>query len=58
MISGRELNDRAIRDQAGAFLAYYRRASLPLLDAFDRWALGKDFAGVDLAAIRAEVFEP
>ncbi len=57
-VSGRELDDRAVRFQAEAFLAYYRRAGLPLLQALERWARGKDFAGEDLDAIRTEVLEP
>jgi hypothetical protein len=58
MIRSRELSDRAVRDQAEALLAYYRRAGLPLVDAFARWSASKDFSRDDLEAIRAEVFEP
>jgi hypothetical protein len=53
-----ELSPESIGHQAGAFWAFYRRAGLPLSEAFDRWSSSKGFNPGDLEAVRAEVFEP
>jgi len=57
-VTGREFSDEEVRRQAEAFWQYYRRAGLPVLKAFSRWAASKDIGPADLEAIRGEVFEP